>query len=265
MSDPWNAPGSWRVLLGSLGRSDASLQLRLRTLPALAGWGIKFLRNSRLAPFERSRIHNLRLALYSLKVMDTLRQQTNIDYGRSVRGTLRVFRDQDGLNRASAAAGRLLSEGLGFRILSAAQMVDLEPALAPIAHQLTGAIHYGMDEAGDAHLFCQALAEQAQRLGVEFRFHTEVRALHSRAGRVTALSTGGESLVADRYVVAAGSYSTPLLRGVGVHLPVRPAKAIFSHVRRRSRSTAAAYPGDRRRFACRGHAFRWDHSGRGNG
>jgi D-amino-acid dehydrogenase len=29
MPEPWNAPGSWRVLLGSVGRSDAALQLRL--------------------------------------------------------------------------------------------------------------------------------------------------------------------------------------------------------------------------------------------
>ncbi len=224
MSDPWNAPGSWRVLLGSLGRSDAALQLRLRTLPALAGWGIQFLRNSRPAPFERGRVHNLRLALYSLKVMDTLRRQTGIEYGRSTQGTLRVFRDLDGLNRASAAAGRLSAEGLSYRILSVPHMVDLEPALAPIAHQVTGAIHYEMDEAGDAHRFCLALAQHAQRLGVEFRFRTAVRALRSHAGRVTALLADGESFAADRYIVAAGSYSTPLLRSVGVDLPVRPAK-----------------------------------------
>ena len=33
-----------------------------------------------------------------------------------------------------------------------------------------------------------------------------------------------ERFVADRYVIAAGSYSTPLLRRVGVHLPVQPVK-----------------------------------------
>src|SRR5579863_7039592 len=78
MAEPWNAPGSWRVLLGSLGRSDSAMQLRLRALPALAGWGVKFLRNSRPAIFERNTVSNLRLALYSLKVMQSLRQQTNI-------------------------------------------------------------------------------------------------------------------------------------------------------------------------------------------
>src|SRR5688572_23161268 len=66
MAEPWNAPGSWRVLLGSLGRSDAALQLRLRALPALAGWGVTFLRNSRAHVFGRNTLSNLHLALYSL-------------------------------------------------------------------------------------------------------------------------------------------------------------------------------------------------------
>ena len=40
MCEPWNAPGVVAVLLRSLGRSDAALQLRLRTLAALIGWGM---------------------------------------------------------------------------------------------------------------------------------------------------------------------------------------------------------------------------------
>jgi D-amino-acid dehydrogenase len=39
-----------------------------------------------------------------------------------------------------------------------------------------------------------------------------------------AVVCGRERFVADRYIVAAGSYSTPLLRRAGVHLPVRPVK-----------------------------------------
>src|SRR3979409_2534050 len=43
MAEPWNAPGCWRVLLASLGRSDAALQMRLSALPGMAGWGASFL------------------------------------------------------------------------------------------------------------------------------------------------------------------------------------------------------------------------------
>jgi D-amino-acid dehydrogenase len=224
MPEPWNAPGCWRVLLGSVGRSDAALKVRLRALPGLAGWGAAFLRNSRATTFERNALSNLRLASYSLKVMHSLQRQTDIQYGRVARGSLRIFRDPVALDQAVAAANRRISEGLSSRRLSSKETIELEPALAPIASQLAGALHYGSDEIGDAYRFCLALADCARQRGVEFRFRTEISSLEVQAGRVTGVKSSRERFVADRYIVAAGSYSARLLRHIGVRLPVQPCK-----------------------------------------
>ena len=224
MPEPWNAPGCWQVLLGSLCRSDAALQLHWGTLPGLADWGVEFLRNSSIARFERNSLKNLRLALYSLKMTAAVRLQTGIEYARIARGTLRLFREPYSLNRADSTSHRWASEGLAFRTLSAPEAVDLEPALAPIVDELAGAIHYPNDESGDAYRFCVALAEAAGNLGVEFRFGSSVTSLAMRAGSVAGAVTEHERISGDRYVVAAGSYSVPLLRHIGVRLPVRPAK-----------------------------------------
>ncbi|HEY1892717.1 MAG TPA: FAD-dependent oxidoreductase, partial [Steroidobacteraceae bacterium] len=56
MPEPWNAPGSWRTLLGSIGRSDSPLKLHVKTLPHLAGWGVRFLRNSSAENYRRNSI-----------------------------------------------------------------------------------------------------------------------------------------------------------------------------------------------------------------
>src|SRR5579864_7284315 len=58
MPEPWNAPGCWRTLLASLGRSESPLQLRARALPALTHWGVEFLRNSGAARYQRNAIRN---------------------------------------------------------------------------------------------------------------------------------------------------------------------------------------------------------------
>ena len=207
MAEPWNAPGSWRVLLASLGRPNSAMQLHMREVPALARWGITFLRNSRAVPFERNALMNLRLALYSLKTMHSLREWTGIEYGRAALGTLRVFRDDAALKHASGAANRLLSEGLTARRLSTAETVGLEPALAPVANEIAGALHYETDEIGDAYRFCVALAEQSQRQGVKFIFNTDVSSLEVRSGRVVAAMSDRKRFIADRYIVAAGSFS----------------------------------------------------------
>ena len=223
MADPWNAPGCWRALLRSIGRNSA-MQLRLRALPSLAGWGVQFLRNATPERFASSTLANLRLARYSLEVLARLRDETEIQYWHSARGTLRIFRDEASLAKALNWAKELSREGVAYRALSAELTVELEPALKRIAGQLAGGIHYDGDESGDAHKFCVGLAECAKRAGVEFRFNHEVRSIESTADRVTGVTAGVEHFVADRYVVAAGSYSPLLLARLGVQMPVQPVK-----------------------------------------
>lgn len=224
MSEPWNAPGCWRVLLASLGRSEAALQLRLGALPSLFAWGVAFLRNSNPAAFERSALANLMLALHSLQVMDAIRQETGLEYSRGSSGSLRLFRDVRNLDRAFATASRRAAHGLRCSKLSVAEVIEAEPALSPIADRLSGALYYADDETGDAHRFCSALADHMRTRGVDFHYHTEVTSFEMASGRLTAVLGQGWRFSADAFVVAAGHCSTSLLRRVGINLPVRPVK-----------------------------------------
>jgi D-amino-acid dehydrogenase len=224
MPEPWNAPGSWRVLLKSLGRSDSALKLRVRALPHLAGWGIGFLRNSSRERYERNSVKNLKLALHSLEVLGRLRQETGIEYGGACRGTLRVIRHPAALERALAWAQTLRAHGLTYRRLSADEIVAMEPALAPLGRQLAGGIHYPHDEIGNAYKFCVALADHARRAGVDFRFRTPVTSIELHQASVAAVLSREQRFTADRYIVAAGSYSPLLLEALGLKVPVKPAK-----------------------------------------
>jgi D-amino-acid dehydrogenase len=224
MADPWNSPGCWKLLAASVASSDSPMQLRLKALPSLINWGMRFLWNSRVGAFERAARHNLELALASIAAMESLRQELPIDYGRSARGTLRLFRDARAFDRACQLADERGWPELSYRRLSANEAVELEPGLAPVSHDLAGAVHYAMDEVGNAHQFCRTLADHAAAKGVRFRFGQSVDLIETRNGRVSALICGGETLRGDAYVIAAGSYSTLLARTGGINLPVRPAK-----------------------------------------
>jgi D-amino-acid dehydrogenase len=235
MPEPWNAPGSWRALLASVGRSDSPLKLHLKALPHLGTWGAGFLRNSSPVRYERNTVKNLNLALHSLQVLGTLRRDTGIEYGGASHGSLRVIRNAAALDRALAWGERLRAAGgLTFRRLTVEDIVAMEPALAPIGSQLAGGIHYPVDEVGNAYKFCVGLADHARRSGVEFRFATPVSGIEVGRGNVTAVLSGQTRFTADRYIVAAGSYSPILLRELGLNVPVRPAKGYsltFEHPR----------------------------------
>jgi D-amino-acid dehydrogenase len=193
-------------------------------VPSLGRWGVDFLRNSDPERFERNARANLRLALHSLAVMRELRADPGIRYGHTEKGTLRVFRDAAAIERSMAWARGLVGDGLRFDRLMTDQAVALEPALAPVAKGFVGAIHYPGDESGNAYAFCVGLAEAARRRGVEFRYDTRVTGFRVRGREMAAIQTSAGLVRGDRYVVAAASHSTPLLRPLGVRVPVRPVK-----------------------------------------
>ena len=80
------------------------------------------------------------------------------------------------------------------------------------------------DETGDCFKFTQNLARMAEALGVKFLFGTAIEGIEQDGRRITGIRTAAGTLTADQYVLALGSYSTALLKTVGIDIPVYPVK-----------------------------------------
>lgn len=79
------------------------------------------------------------------------------------------------------------------------------------------------------------LAAIAEEQGAEFRYHTRINTLLTRGSTISGVSITGadgqyETLTADAFVMAMGSYSPLLARTVGVNLPIYPAKGYSATV-----------------------------------
>lgn len=224
-ANPWNEPGVFGHALRMLGKEDAALLFRLRALPAMLGWGLRFIRNSSPALYLRNFEKNAHLARYSLACMAELRATVGTDYDYEARGTLKLFRTADGVAAAARMCRQLSDWGIAFDVVDGAGAVALEPALAPIAGKLVGGLYFPADESGDAHRFCELLAAACAARGVAFRYQAPVKRLLRDASRMLGVSTvGGDFLAADAFVIAAGSHSGPLARQLGLAVPVQPAK-----------------------------------------
>ena len=71
--------------------------------------------------------------------------------------------------------------------------------------------------------FTQNLARMAEQAGVKFRFNTPVDQLLCDGEQIYGVKCGDEVIKADAYVMAFGSYSTAMLKGI-VDIPVYPLK-----------------------------------------
>jgi D-amino-acid dehydrogenase len=89
---------------------------------------------------------------------------------------------------------------------------------------LTGGLRLPNDETGDCNLFTTRLAALAESLGVKFRYGQTIERLEFGVGEIKGVLTKHETFVADRYVVAMGSYSRDLVAPLQIDLPVYPVK-----------------------------------------
>jgi D-amino-acid dehydrogenase len=94
-----------------------------------------------------------------------------------------------------------------------------------------GGTYTASDESGDARLFTEQLAQRSAARGVRFLYGHAIERLERAGDAIDAVQvrergTGAaHRLQADAVVVACGAWSAPLLRAVGVDLPIYPGKA----------------------------------------
>ncbi len=224
LADPWNGPGVGWQMLGSLIGVKSPMTLRLKTLPSLTGWGLKFLKHATPSRHWRATQANYQLAEYSAALIHTWRHALNIQDDFQGLGLLKIFRQQAALDKAALISDKLCSLGLRAEYLSGSAAAQKEPCLAPIADKLVGAIYYPDDYKADAYSFCRALEQAVIKLGGEILINTKVLSLREQNARITGARTSAKDLQADTTIIAAGARSTNLLRPLGICLHVRPVK-----------------------------------------
>ena len=223
-SSPWAGPGVPMKAIKWLMMHHRPLVIRPSLDLDLARWGVAMLRNCTSARYEVNKGRMVRLAEYSRDCLKELRAQTGLRYDERMQGTLQLFRTQAQLDGTAADIAILKRYGVGFELLDRAGCIRNEPALAGVQDKFVGGLRLPGDETGDCFKFTQALAALAVQKGVQFRYGTSIRRLVKSGQQIERVVTDAGDLRADAYLVALGSHSPLLLKGVGLRVPVYPVK-----------------------------------------
>ncbi|AOI56970.1 amino acid dehydrogenase [Burkholderia diffusa] len=220
---PWAAPGVPLKAVKWMFEKHAPLAIRLDGTRFQLQWMWQMLRNCTAERYAVNKGRMVRLAEYSRDCLQALRADTGIQYEGRTGGTLQLFRTQQQLDGAAKDIAVLQEANVPFELLSPAELKNAEPALAAVSHKLTGGLRLPGDETGDCQLFTTRLAALAESLGVKFRYNTPIDALAIAGGRIAGVQCGSETVRADAYVVALGSYSTSFVSNL-MKIPVYPLK-----------------------------------------
>ncbi|HRP24976.1 MAG TPA: D-amino acid dehydrogenase [Thauera sp.] len=223
-SAPWAGPGVPLKAIKWMLMHHSPLVIKPMLDPAMWRWGLATLRNCTESAYKINKSRMVRVAEYSRDCLKQLRAETGITYDERSQGTLQLFRTQKQLDGIGKDVAILKSFGVPFQVLDRAGYLEYEPALSLVKDKFIGALRLPGDETGDCYKFTQNLAKMAEALGVSFRFGTTIAGIDRDAQRITGVRTDAGTLSADHYVLALGSYSTQLLKPLGIDIPVYPVK-----------------------------------------
>ena len=238
--EPWaNRAAPWKALKWMFD-PEAPLLLRPRMDRAQWRWCLEFLGQCNDAAFERNVAQIVALGAYSHQAHQALVRSLGLEFHRLERGIAHFFCDQASFDAAGHAVELMRRHGVQRRLVSREELLQIEPAFRSYAAHISGGTYTPTDESGDARLFTQQLARHCAQRGAQMLFGHEVLSLQASGGAIKSVAVracqqraGGEKdpqnspiqhLRADAVVVACGSYSAPLLRSVGLRVPIYPGK-----------------------------------------
>lgn len=216
---PLAAPGMVSLGLRYMLSPESPFYVRPRPSLDLLRWGVRFWRSANARHVARAAPVLRDLHLASRACFEDLARSH--DFGLVQRGLLMLCRTAHGLDEEARGAEYARSLGVPANVLGPAEVRALEP---DVRLDVSGAVHYPLD----CHLaptrLMTALRESLERFSVRMVWNTSVTGWRTRDGRVEAAATPQGDLTADEYVVAAGVWSTPVARGLGLALPMQAGK-----------------------------------------
>ena len=227
--EPWANRHAPAKLVKWLLRDDAPLLFRPRLDWQQWRWGLQFLGQCTDAAFERNVQQLVALGAYSHAALKDVVAATGIDYHRLERGIAHFYTDTAAFDGAAAAAELMQKYGVDRKVVSREELFAIEPTFRRF-DRIVGGTYTASDESGDARVFTQQLARLCAARGARLLWGHDVARLEKSGGAIAAVhvrerATGiAQRLTADDVVVACGSFSAPLLRTVGVDLPIYPGK-----------------------------------------
>lgn len=209
---------------------EGPLKFRPQLDPAQWKWGLQFLAQCNDTAFERNVAQLVALGQYSHSALKAIVASTGIQYNRLTKGIAHYYTSQQSFDDAGSAAEVMRRHGVARRVVSRDELLRIEPALRGFADRIVGGTYTESDESGDCRAFTQKLLRLCQARGLQTLMQYDIERIHTQGGEVQNVQVrdriGGQvrQLQADAFVVACGSYTTALLKQVGVSVPIYPGK-----------------------------------------
>jgi len=202
---------------------DPAFHVRPPLNSQLICWGTSFLRQCSSHQNRQNTTAVLQLALRSAELMTDLRNHTGLEFSFRRAGKLVMLSSQEAMRDAAKNCTLKRQYGCDARLVTFAEALELEPALAHMEPEYTGAVYSENDQVGDSKLFAGGLSRWlSENRGTDFKLDTTVKKIVTRGDKFAALETDRGDIKADAVVVSLGAWSSALLNPLGIRTNIYP-------------------------------------------
>ena len=223
---PLAAPGMVSLGLKWMWNPESPFYIKPRFDRDLWSWGLKFWRAANAKHVSRSAPLLRDLSFASRVCFEELAELPGNDFGLVKRGLVMLCKTEHAFNEETKAAQLARELGVPAEVLGAKATAALDP---DVGVDIVGSVYFPKDCHLTPSRFMTGLKQQLDRMGVEFRWDTEVIGWRpAENGRLQtvlcAKPTSALDLEADEFVLSGGSWSANIARSLGLKLPMQPGK-----------------------------------------
>jgi D-amino-acid dehydrogenase len=225
---PLAAPGMVALGLKWMWNPESPFYIKPRLDGELLSWAWKFWRAANARHVKHSAPLLRDLSFASRECFEELAALPENDFGLVQRGLLMLCKSQQSLDHEAKYAVQANELGVPAEVLDTQQLAELDPN---ITMDVTGGVYFPKDCHLSPNRFMAALKQQLDKLGVQFRWNTEVTVLPHRGSQQSRTrfcrfceQSSSHEILADEFVLAGGSWSPLLARELELKLPMQAGK-----------------------------------------
>ena len=217
---PLAAPGMVALGLKWMWNPESPFYIQPRLSWDLLAWAAKFWRAAtpervaEAAPLLRD------LSLLS-RACFVEQAESGLEFGLVQKGLLMLCKTAHGLDEESRTAAQANELGVPAQVLDAGATAALDPA---VTMDIAGSVYFPKDCHLPPERYLAVLQRELARLGVEFRWSTEVTAWRTDKDRIVAAQTSEGEITGDEFVICGGAWSPIAGRTLGMRLPMQAGK-----------------------------------------
>ncbi|WP_274971349.1 NAD(P)/FAD-dependent oxidoreductase [Zunongwangia profunda] len=165
----------------------------------------------------------------SKELYEEMLESLDFEFHIERKGLLMVYKSAKNEEHETKLAEKGKDLGLDVSVLDKKALHDLEPQFS---EDVIGGVHYECDAHSTPNLFMKNLKQWLENNGVRFVLEEAVTGLEVDGKTIKAMHTSKNSIVADEFIMAAGSWTFPLAKKLGLNIPIQPGKGYSMSITR---------------------------------